>query len=590
MENNRNYWQRRTTRRRIMTTGATLGVGAAAMGLVGCGDDDDDDAPAGTGTAAPSASASAPSGTTSATASSGALPDHPLYKGMPGAKAGGRFIWAQSDDPVGGDPQSHEEPGSQALTGPVHNCLFFPWEDTPGEQKIMGELVDSWEQPSDTELVLHLRKGVKWQDIEPVSGREFVASDVAFNLKRMVETRPENRLRGMFEPISSIETPDDYTVRLKLSQPFAPLLINLGFTWAQMVSRELVDAGDIERKLIGTGPYLLDSWERGSKATFKRNPNYWKPGLPFFDEMEMQVMADRAVREAKYLSGEQDLGAVNILGSKADVITTQMNDIRAKVPSMFVEQQASFNAKLHLYFNVKVKPFDDPRVRQAFAKAFDYDTLISAFAAGRALRTGEVSSGNAFWAARDADMPKFDLAGAKALLEQAGQTGLKTENWVSPQYSGTTLAPLVGGLLKQALGIDVAPKTLENAQWLSEVYRAQKDYPLSSHGDWSFDDPDRTLREYYHSKGTAQHQNLNDPELDAMLDKQRQELDRTARQEIVRDIQKYMLEQAYTVPLFAIGSITVVPDYITWADVRGGNVNSYRTRDIISATGGPRAG
>ena len=573
-----------------MTTGATFGVGAAAMGLVGCGDDDDDDGTPGTTTTA-AASATSPSGTTAASPSSGgALPDHPLYKGVAGGKTGGKYVWAQSDDPVGGDPQSHEEPGTQALAGPVHNCLFFPWEDTPNEQKIMGELVDSWEQPSDTELVLHLRKGVMWQDIDPVNGREFVASDVEFNLKRMVETRPENRLRGMFEPISAIETPDDYTVRLKLSQPFAPLLINLGFTWAQMVAKELVDKGEIERKLIGTGPYLLDSWERGTKVTYKRNPNYWKPGLPFFDELQMDIVADRAVREARYLSGDLDIGAVNVLGSKADVITTQMNDIRGKVPSQFIETDASFNGKLHVYFNVKVKPFDDPRVRQAISMAFNYDQLISAFVAGRGKRTGEVGAGNTFWAAREADMPKFDLVKAKALLAEAGQEGLKTENWVSIQYAGTTFAPIVQGLMKQALEIDIAPKTLENAQWLSEVYRAQKDYPLSSHADWSFDDPDRTLREYYHSKGTAQHQNLNDPELDAMLDKQRQELDRTARQELVRDIQKYMMDQAYTVPLIAYGSITAIPDHIKWADIRGGNINYYRTRDLISATGGPRAG
>ncbi len=571
-----------------MTTGATLGAGAAAMGLVGCGDDDDDDVPAASTTAA--ASASAVAGTASPSAAATALQDHPLYRGVAGGKVGGKFIWAQADDPVGADPQSHEEPGTQALAGPIHNCLFFPWEDRPTEQKIMGELVEEWEQPSDTELILHLRKGVTWQDVEPLKGRPFVASDVAFNIQRMVETRPENRVRGMFEAITTIETPDDHTVRLKLSEPYAPLLINLAFTWAAMVSPEVVEKGTVEREPVGTGPYILDKWERGIRATFKRNPNYWKPGLPFFDELQMDVIADRAVREAKYLSGDLDLGAVNVLGSKADVITSQMNDIQGKVPSKFIETNAFFNVKLHIYFNLRVKPFDDERVRRAFALAFNYDQLIAAFAAGRGLRTGEVSSGNVFWAARPEDMPPFDLAQAKALLAEAGQEGLKTENWVSIQYAGSTLAPIVQGLLKASLGVDIAPKVLENAQWLSEVYRGQKDYPLSSHADHSFDDPDHTLREYYHSKGTAQHQNINDPELDAMLDKQRRELDATARQTQVRDIQKYLMDKAYTVPMLTYGSVTAIPEYINWADIRGGAFNQYRIRDIISASGGPRAG
>lgn len=579
-----NHWNRRASRRRILGTGAALGIGAAALGLVGCGDDDANSGGSANKTATSDGGGSGGGG------SAVVVKDHPLLKGLPGGKRGGKYVWAQSDDPVGGDPHSHEEPGTQALTSPVHNCLLFPWEETPGVQTIEGELVEGWEQPTKNQLVLHLRKGVKWQSIDPVNGREFVAKDVEYNLKRMVDTRPENRLRGMFEPITAVEIPDDYTVRLKMDKPFAPLLINLAFTWAQMVAHEVVEAGNIERTPIGTGPYLLDKWERGTRATFKRNPNYWKPGLPFFDELEMQVQADRAVREAKFLSGELDLGSVNVLGAKPSVIEGQMKEIESKVPSSWIEIQGAFSSKLHLYFNVATKPFDDERVRQAFAMAFNYDQMIAAFAAGRGLRTGELSSGNTFWAARESDMPKFDLAGAKALLEQAGQSNLKTENWVSPQYSGTTLAPIVQGLLKQGLGIDVAPKSLENAQWISEVYRAQKPYPLSSHADWSFDDPDRTLREYFHSKGTAQHQNLNDAELDRMLDKQRETLDKTERQKIVQDIQKYMMDKAYTVPFFTIGSVTAVPKYLHYIDLRGGNVNVYRTRDIIFATGGPRAG
>jgi len=393
----------------------------------------------------------------------------------------------------------------------------------------------------------------------------------------------------MFEPVTSIDVTDDYTVSLKLAQPFAPLLFNLAFTWASMIPHEIVESGDVERKPIGTGPFVLDKWERGTLATWKRNPDYWKPGLPFFDEMEMQVIADRAVREAKYLSQEHDLGAVNVLGSKEEIIQSQKAEIESKVGGRFIETPAGYNSKLHVYFNVAHKPFDDPRVRQAFSHAFAYDQIIQAFYAGRALRTGEVSSGNAFWAARPEDMPAFDVAKAKALLEQAGAADLKTESWVSIQYSGSTLAPIVQGLLQQTLGIDVAPKILENAQWISDVYRARGDYPISSHADWSFDDPDRTLREYYHSQGTAQHQNLNDPDLDAMLDKQRTILDREERRVLIQDIQKYLMDQAYTVPLFTGGAITAVPPWLSsYPDVRSGNVGSYRVRDLFFADGGPR--
>ena len=329
-----------------------------------------------------------------------------------------------------------------------------------------------------------------------------------------------------------------------------------------MLPHEIVDDGSVERKPIGTGPFILDKWERGTTATYKRNPNYWKPGLPFLDQLEMLVIADRAVYEAKFLSGELDLGAVNILGSKDEVIKSTMDEISRKIPSNFIEYPAISTAKFHIQFNLAVKPFDDERVRQAISYAFPSDQFVANFLAGRGARTGEVAPGNTFWKARNEDMPVLDIAKAKALLEQAGQSNLKTESWVSPQYYGTAVAPIVQGLLKQTLGIDIAPKVLENAQWFNDVYRGKGAYPLSAKADWSFDDPDRTLYGWFHSKGANRRQGINDPELDRMLEKQRGELDRNARQKLVQELQKYIMDKAYTVGLFTIGNITAVPKYL----------------------------
>lgn len=570
-------WRQRAGRRHFLKGSGVAALGLAGAAIVGCGDDDDDSngdegQPGGQPTSAPSA-----------------LPDHPLFKGLPGGKRGGKFVWAQSDDPVGGDPHSHEEPGTHALVQPIYSGLFFPWETSPGKPEIVGELVEKWEQPNDTELVLHLRRGVKFQDLSPVNGREFTADDVEYNIQRMKDSRPENRLRGMFDAISAIEKPDSHTAKLKLSQPFAPLLSNLAFTWAAMVPREVAEAGTIERKPIGTGPFILDRWERGTIATWKRNPNYWKPGLPFLDELEMQVIPDRAVREAKYLAKELDTGGVNILGSKKETIDQQMGEIKSKVGGGFYEAQAVFSYILKVYFNLAQKPFSDPRVRQAIMYSFNYDMMVNAFYAGRALRTGIVSAGNEAWAARKEDLPVYDIAKSKSLLSAAGMPdGFKTELWVSPEYSGTQLAPIVAGLLKPSIGVEAGIKTMENAQWISEVYRAKGPYPMTTQADWSFDDPDRTLREYFHSKGTAQHQNINDSQLDAMLDKQRQTLNTAERLTMIQDIQKHIMDNAYTIPLLVGGSITNVPPWLTTIDVRGGNFNSYRIRDLISVSGGPR--
>lgn len=578
-----NYWEswalRRASRRK-----ALVGVGVGAFGItalasVGCGGDKNV-AKEGGGGGSPQGGGGSPTPLT--------LPDHPLYKGLPGGKRGGRYVFAQSDAPVGADPHSYEVPGTHSMVQPVYNGLFMQWPEDPTRPTVMGELVEKWEQPSDTEVVLHLRKGVRFQDIDPVNGREFVADDVAFNIKRMQEKRPENRLRGMFTSVSAVEPIDKHTVRLKLGEPFAPLLTNLANTWASMVSKELVEKGDIDRKAIGTGGFVLGRWERGVSVEWKRNPNYWKAGLPFFDSMEMQVISDRALREAKYLAKEIDNGAINIVGTNEETIKKQKDEITQKVGGTFRELNSSFVAIIHVYFNIPQKPFDDLRVRKAFQHAIAYDQVIKLFA-GRAIRTGPISSGNPPWGLQEADLPKFDPAQAKQLLAAAGfADGLNTETWVSTEYSGTAFAPLVAGLLKP-LGINVGIKTLENAQWISEVYRGQGKYPMTSHADATFDDPDRILYEYFHSQGAANHTNLKDPKMDELAVKQRRELDTKVRQDLVRQAQLYILEQAYDVPIVSPGSIAAIPPWMASLDIRTGISDAYRIRDLQHINGGPRA-
>ncbi|MCL4242632.1 MAG: ABC transporter substrate-binding protein [Dehalococcoidia bacterium] len=587
-----NYWERwhrRTARRRgfLQLSGMTA-VGAAALAAVGCGDDDANEDVTPTTAGGGATTTSGPGDTASP------LPDHPFYKGLAGGKRGGKYVFALSEDVIGADPHSHEEPSSLIAGMPSYNHLFFPWvEGPPTQVEVLGELVEEWEQPSDTELILHLRKGVTFQDVAPLNGRPFTSKDVEYNMQRMRDTtRPENRLRGMFDVIESTEAQDDYTVRMKLSQPFAPLFSNLAFTWAAMVAREVVEAGNIEKTPIGTGPFILDKWDRGIALYWKRNPNYWKPGLPLFDEVEGQIIRDRAVRDAKLLAKEHDVGSVQVLGSSKETIEKQMAEVRDKISGVtFVETPGAVTSMLKTYTNLAVKPFDDPRVRQAITFAMPYDQMIQTYFGGRAMRTGPSSSANIPWAMRSEDLPPTDIAKAKQLLQAAGYAdGFKTEAWVSPagSYGGAILGPIVAGLLKKALGIEIELKQLQDAEWLAEVYRGKGAYPMTAQVDWSFDDPDRTLREYYSSKGSAQHQNINDAELDAMLEKQRAELDTKARQVLIQDIQKHIIDNGYMTPLLTQGSIGVRPPWTHIPDIRTGNSNAYRVRDIGYLDGGPR--
>ncbi|HWO93921.1 MAG TPA: ABC transporter substrate-binding protein, partial [Dehalococcoidia bacterium] len=222
------YWQRqarrRITRRRALSVGA-MGAGGAALAAVGCGDDDDDD-----------------DGGDSTAAAGGAQRDaSQLPSELANARYGGTFILVINDPPIGFDFHATEQPGSQIGAFGVYNGLFRRPEDPPGNfLGLQPELVEDYEQPDETTLVMKFHEGVKWQDVAPVSGRPFTSEDVKYNLERMRGEHPaanqvagEFRMRDLFQPVESMEASDDRTLTLKTAFPFAPLLDHLSFSWVQ---------------------------------------------------------------------------------------------------------------------------------------------------------------------------------------------------------------------------------------------------------------------------------------------------------------------------------------------------------------------
>ena len=151
----------------------------------------------------------------------------------------------------------------------------------PGTFTIEPDLAERWEEPDDTTVVFHLRKGVRWQNKPPVNGRELTAEDVKFTFDRFL-TEKANPLRFMLDPVDRVEVVDRYTVRFRLKEPFVWLLnmlANPTGTW--IVAREVVDKyGDLKKPetAIGTGPFILERYEPNVKTVFKRNPDYFRTG------------------------------------------------------------------------------------------------------------------------------------------------------------------------------------------------------------------------------------------------------------------------------------------------------------------------
>ena len=463
----------------------------------------------------------------------------------------------------------------------VYNHLLRRSEDfvkTPGKVFIDAELAGKWEQVDKTTYKFDLQQGVKWHNVAPVNGRAFTAEDVKYSIERMKGTDPDLRTRSAMEPIDKVETPDNNTVVIKTKEPFAALINNVGHTWNVIMPKELGETQDVNRKAVGTGPFIFREWQRGVLLRYDRNPDYWRKGQPFFDRVIMRVVPDRAARAANFRSGETDVWG----GAPPTVPYETIDEMKKAVADLEeIKREGSNNSGTKAYFNITNAPFNDKRVRQAFLYGSDYAAMIKIFG-GLAQRAAPMPIASEFGVKID-DLPKTDVAKAKQLLEAAGFTAdkpLRVKTTISAEYSGPAVSQILQQILKP-VGIDIQIDQIENAAWITKVYRGGQEYAMSSHGDWSWEDPDRGLYSYFHSKGAANNTHFSNAQVDDLLAKQRVEFDLEARKKIVAQIQALLIEEAPNVWLVSTGGIELVRRRLkNYKQMQMGNTNGYRQWDF----------
>jgi peptide/nickel transport system substrate-binding protein len=579
------FWLKRASRRAILRAGALGGAGLAAA-AVACAQEEEAEK-----AATPAEEHVVPPDAPEVTTS---------HIGIPrGAKWGGLYVAQYFDDAYSLDPHTQNTPASQGWGKPAYNGLIIPWENTPGEQELMGDLLESWEQPSEDEYVFNVRQGVRFHNVPPVNGREFTADDVKYNLERIGTDDPQYKMREMVEDIDTIEVADDHTVRIKMREPNVGILMNLAIAWASMVAREVVEAGKIDELALGTGPFIMDSWERGVRIRHHRNPDYWKKGQPFIEKVEYLYVPDAATREANVLANNVESLGIDILGKSRDVVDQIRARLDAAQPGItWYHDYGSFNVTYVTYPNLPHKPFDDVRVRRALSHMIGHQALINLFA-GYAAKTGHYAPLNKKWALPPEDLPSYDPDKARQLLAAAGfPGGFDTEIWGCQAYYTHAIGPIVANMFAP-FGVKVETKLLEAARCVRAIYHYAEDYPLTAHVEWCYDDPDYALRSVYHSKAANQHQGLElgpggkpfYPELDALLEKQKVTFDEEERIGVVRDIQRLLVNEAIRVYLLSANPThSGTRPYLKNVHRHlGGNATGYRILDTFYIDGGPRA-
>jgi peptide/nickel transport system substrate-binding protein len=426
----------------------------------------------------------------------------------------------------------------------------------PGTFIVEPDLAERWEEPDDTTYIFHLRKGVKWHNKPPVNGRELVAEDVKFTFDRFL-TEKGNPERQLLDSVDRVEVVDRYTVKFLLKEPFVwllDILANAMCMW--IIAPEVVEKyGDLKKveTAIGTGPFLLDHYEPNVKTIFRRNPDYFRPGLPYVDGVEWIVVQDESTGLAMYRTGQLDTGP----GGNWTVRQADLEALKKSHPHLRYQDIQAINAQA-IWMRTDKPPFNEVRVRRAISHAIDRQGLIEAVWM-RGELPAAVAPGLAEWSlpieqlGEGAKYYRYDPKEARRLLAEAGYPkGFKTTLTATGGY-GRDLLDAVQMVLRdlKEVGIEAELKMQEYGAY--QATTGQGKFEGLAMGPYAVGwEPDSALYGPYTPDKPRNRGHVNDPKLAAMVKEQRQIKDREARKQLIFDIQRYAAEQQYYIYLASL--------------------------------------
>src|SRR5215510_13889435 len=425
-----------------------------------------------------------------------------------------------------------------------------PEQKSTTDFTIVPDLAERWEYKSPTVIVFTLRKGVRFHNKPPVNGREVTADDVKYSLDRF---RAKSGFRSRFDEVESIDVVDRYTVRVTLKEPFAPFLNHLAnASYTAILPREAEEKfKDFNHPdaVVGTGPFVLKSYEKGVRMVFERNPDYFMKPLPYLDGVVVDITPDAAARLSVLRAGKAELPHV-----WGWVAPEEARSLKKTNPDLVVTPFQVIGQG-YIYMRTDQPPFNDVRVRRAISLAVDRKAWNEALLAGEGcIDAGPIPCALKEWKldaakidpARAKYLTGYDPAEAKRLLGEAGfGRGFTTPmlywpGYVVPWRSYYDLAAESLG----KVGITVEMKPEEYGKYISTTYLGKFE-KMAMGPSTPFTEVDDFLFGRFYPELPSNQSHVADAELTKMLLAQRREIDPKKRKQIVDDIQRYLADKAY---------------------------------------------
>jgi peptide/nickel transport system substrate-binding protein len=480
------------------------------------------------------APATSPAKSAPAPAAPAAAPTAPAAAKAGEPTRGGKIVLAVKERPTTLDVHKHVLTVDRVIAPLLSDAMTFLDENL----EVQPGLAESWEQQDDRTWLFRLRKGVTFHD-----GTPFNAQAVKFNFDRVAAPETKAPQAGILEAISSTEVVDDSTVRLRLKSQFAPLLRNVGYAIGYMVSPAAVQkfGDDYGANPVGTGPFVFKELVPGDHLTLVANKSYWR-GAPNIDELEVRFIPDEANRSAQLQAGQVDIvDSIGVSDVRAVEANSSLDLVRVPVASW-----------TFLAMNTQLKPLDDPRVRQAINQAIDVEAIVKNIYQGAAVVQKTAFPQNLYGYSPNVKPYDFNVAGAKALLAEAGlASGFETELWypIGKYVAVKEVSEAIQGYLR-AVGIQAKVVGVDdNALRQANRSAGESKVPLGIE-NWgaAVGDPDRALIPRFHTASIPPRgvnvMRYSNPKVDEFLDKAATVYDPAERLKLYEEAQKLMMADA----------------------------------------------
>ena len=456
---------------------------------------------------------------------------------------------AYDSDPTSLDP--HEQLSGATLQ--LSHLLFDPLIRFKQDLTLEPRLAKSWEKIDERTTRFHLREGVKFQ-----SGRTFSAADVVWTFNRLKQS-PD--FKALFEPFSEAKAVDDLTVDLLTKRPY-PLALNLA-TYIFPMDREFYAGTDERGKpkdaimksgasfasthASGTGPFIVTAREQGVKLELKRFADYWDTSSPGnVDAIVFTPIKEPATRVAALLAGDVDF--------IAPVPPTDLARIKDATCCTLITMPSTRVITFELNQD-RVPAFKDKRVRLAMSYALNREGIAQKIMRGLATAAAELSPPG--YAGYDPALaPRYDLAKAKALMQEAGYADGFSVTMTSPNnryIEDARIAEAVAAMLAK-INIKVDLQTMPKAQYWQRFDERAGDIMMIG---WQSDTEDSA--NFYEflvmtpDKATGYGQynagNYSNPEVDRLTLATQAMTDAKARAEALQKIERILYDDAALLPL-----------------------------------------